>query len=161
MMKNTSELSAQKQKLLAELLRSRLNDVQHRQTIPRHNRSSAPLSFAQQRMWFLYQFESDKALYNIPLVMRLNGPLQIGALKDAIGEIVRRHEALRTSFTMLAGESVQMIHPPRPADVRIIDLEECAGKGEQVEIKRIVQAQAHAAFDLAHAPLVRIVLLRI
>src|SRR5262249_34475294 len=72
-----------------------------------------PLSFAQQRLWFLDQLEPGNLFYNIPLAVRLQGPLDVGALERGLNEIVRRHEVLRTTFPAEAGTPHQVIAPER------------------------------------------------
>src|ERR1043165_8355915 len=68
-----------------------------------------PASFAQERMWFLTQLEPDSPFYNVPAAVRLSGPLQLKVLEQSLNEIIRRHEALRTNFTMVNGKLVQII----------------------------------------------------
>src|SRR5689334_7841658 len=74
-----------------------------------------PLSFAQQRLWFLDQLEPDTALYNIPVALRLRGATRVEALGRVFGEVVRRHEALRTVFPAQRGIAAQVIQPPPAA----------------------------------------------
>ena len=69
------------------------------------------LSFAQQRLWFLDQLEPGSTVYNVPGALRIKGPLDVGVLKESASEIVRRHEALRTTFSIVEGEPVQVIAP--------------------------------------------------
>src|SRR5262249_45101737 len=71
-----------------------------------------PLSFAQQRLWFLDQLQPGSAFYNIPAALRLTGKLDVDALRRSLSEIVRRHESLRTTFEIVDGEPVQVIAPP-------------------------------------------------
>src|SRR5918992_1328169 len=71
-----------------------------------------PLSFAQQRLWFLHQMDPSSAAYNMPVAFRLSGPLDVAALGRALGEIVRRHEILRTTFDVLDEQPVQLIAAP-------------------------------------------------
>ena len=82
-----------------------------RPIVPVSRDKDLPLSFAQQRLWFLDQYEPDKPFYNIPFALRLSGPLNVAALDQSVNEIIRRHEALRTTFSMLDGEAVQIIAP--------------------------------------------------
>jgi non-ribosomal peptide synthetase component F/glycosyltransferase involved in cell wall biosynthesis/acyl carrier protein len=81
-----------------------------------------PLSFAQQRIWFLDQWEPGNPVYNIPAGVRLRGSLDVPAFTDALGEIVRRHEALRTTFPEMEGTPVQVIHPEAAFSVPLVDL---------------------------------------
>ena len=75
---------------------------------------SLPLSFAQQRLWFLDQLEPGSPFYNIPAAFQVDGPLDVDALQRSFSELVRRHEALRTTFATAGGEPVQVISPPKP-----------------------------------------------
>jgi acyl carrier protein len=83
-----------------------------------------PLSFAQQRLWFYSQFESGDAIYNLMVVARMTGPLNVAALERSLNEIVRRHEALRTSFTTAAGQPIQVIAPTLTLTLEVVDLQE-------------------------------------
>src|SRR5690349_9328143 len=78
----------------------------------------APLSYAQQRLWFIHQLDPNSPAYDIPLAVRLRGILDIGALHATLTEVVRRHEALRTTFSIREGETRQIIHPPGHSEVR-------------------------------------------
>ena len=119
--------------------------------VPRSGR--LPLSFAQQRLWFLDQWIPGDTTYNIPAAVRLEGPLRPEALQAALGEIVRRHESLRTTFESEQGEPVQRIHPAAPWVLPVVDL---AGLGEEereAEARRLRREAARHRFDLARGPL--------
>jgi amino acid adenylation domain-containing protein len=119
----------------------------------------APLSFAQQRLWFLHQLDPESPAYNVPGALRLSGPLLPEALESALGEIVRRHEALRTVFGETEGEPVQRILSPAPFVLPFIDL---AGSLDPLaEADRLGLAEARHRFDLATGPLLRALLLRV
>src|SRR5512146_42213 len=77
----------------------------------RHEKGPAPLSFAQERLWFLDQLTPGLAADNIPVALHIKGPLQMKALKQSLDEIVRRHEVLRTTFNILDDQPVQVIAP--------------------------------------------------
>ena len=81
-----------------------------------------PASFAQQRLWFLDQLEGGGAGYNVPAATRLRGPLEVDALERAINALVERHESLRTVFTLVDGVPHQVIRPPRPVTLTVVDL---------------------------------------
>ncbi|HEY0604518.1 MAG TPA: amino acid adenylation domain-containing protein, partial [Herpetosiphonaceae bacterium] len=125
-----------------------------------------PLSFAQQRLWFLDQLEPDSATYNIPAAWRLHGPLDVAALEQSLTTIVERHEALRTIFTTTAdGQPVQVIAPPQPVPLPLIDLHPegtrlPASEREDV-VLRLAGTEARQPFDLARGPLIRATLLRL
>ena len=79
--------------------------------LPVSRKEVLPLSFAQQRLWFLEQLEPGSSAYNIPRTMRLRGQLNVAALKQSLGEILRRHEVLRTTFSIENDQPVQRITP--------------------------------------------------
>jgi amino acid adenylation domain-containing protein len=120
-----------------------------------------PLSYAQQRFWFLDRLEPGSATYNVPLVLRFDGPLDVEALIRALAGIVRRHEALRTTFA--AGEEgpLQRIDPP-PADFPLasFDLSDLQPEAAAAEAQRLEQAEARRPFDLGSGLLIRGLLLR-
>ena len=118
-----------------------------------------PLSYGQQRLWFIEQLDPGNGSYNISLAMRLKGELKIEALEKALTEIVQRHEVLRTTFPALDGEPMQVIGPAKPQRLEIIDLTEITNQEEQA--RRIVREEAQRRFDLAAGPLFRTMLLRL
>src|SRR5207249_7495970 len=123
-------------------------------------KQALPLSFAQQRLWFLQEFEAEKALYNVPMVARLRGELRPEILKRAIKEIVRRHEALRTRFEVVNGEPVQVIEAAVAIELPVIDLRGMEDEEKKKTERSIVERQAHQEFDLRRSPLLRAVLVQ-
>ncbi len=121
----------------------------------------APLSFAQQRLWFLDQMEPGGSAYNIPFGILLEGPLNAGLLLAVLGEIVRRHEALRTRFEARGGDPVQVIDPPRSLALPIIDLGALPHAPAGTETLRLAEAVGALPFDLARGPLLHAILLRL
>ena len=95
----------------AQALQSSGQDLQAPALKPVSRDQPLPLSFAQQRLWFLDKLEPDNPLYNVPYVVRLNGALNVGAMERALNQIVARHEALRTTFRVVSGSPVQVIAP--------------------------------------------------
>ncbi|HEU5227168.1 MAG TPA: amino acid adenylation domain-containing protein [Ktedonobacteraceae bacterium] len=130
-------------------------------TIPlaSHNQP-LPLSFAQQRLWFLDQLLLENSLYNITRALRIQGPLQVAALKQSIAEIVRRHEALRTTFPEANGEAIQKIHPGEMAWSEI-DLQHLAREERQMQAFALLQDEVQIPMDLANGPLIRLLLLKL
>jgi amino acid adenylation domain-containing protein len=121
-----------------------------------------PLSFAQQRLWFLDRLEPGSALYNLPVVLRLAGPLDAAALERAVDEVFRRHEALRTAFTEGRGdEPRQVVAPFQPAGLPRIDLSGLPAVAARAEAERLAAREALRPFDLARGPLARASLLRL
>jgi aspartate racemase len=127
--------------------------------LPRDRR--IPLSFAQQRLWFIDQLQPGNALYNIPAAVRLRGPLDVSALERSISEIMRRHEVLRTAFVETEGQPAQVISPVHPFLMRVIDLSSLDESARQATAQRLATEEARRPFDLARGPLVRATLLRL
>ncbi len=119
-----------------------------------------PLSFAQQRLWFLDQLEPGGTAYNIPYAVRLQGTLDTAALARALSEIVRRHEVLRTTFGLSDAQPVQIIMPASPLDLPLEDLRGLAEPEREAVALRALGEEAGRPFDLARGPLVRARLLR-
>ncbi|MDZ7307315.1 MAG: amino acid adenylation domain-containing protein [candidate division KSB1 bacterium] len=129
--------------------------------LPRADGAELPLSFAQQRLWFLDQLQPGGAFYNIPTALRINGKLERAALTAALNKIVRRHETLRTTFASRDGRPVQIIAPATVVTIPLVDLTALpAGQSEQ-EVRRLAADEARQPFDLAAGPLWRCRLLRL
>jgi amino acid adenylation domain-containing protein len=120
----------------------------------------APLSFAQERLWFLDQLEPGGSAYNIGRAYALGGALAPAALAHALGEIVRRHEALRTRFTTLDDRPVQVTDPAGRWQLPLADLSSLPAAVRETEAQRLAGGTVRRAFDLARGPLLRTVLLR-
>jgi len=120
-----------------------------------------PLSYAQQRLWFLHQLEPESAAYNIPLGVRLSGELNREGARRSLREIVRRHETLRTSFAVRDGGPVQVIAVEQELKIEEIDLREVTESEGEGEAARYARAEAQTGFDLVQGPLVRVKLLRL
>ena len=120
-----------------------------------------PLSFAQERLWFLDRLEPGSALYNVLLATRLAGALDTAALERGLGEIVRRHEALRTTFTDLDGAAAQVIAPFSGFTLTVEDLSGVDGPARDEAARSRAVEEASRPFDLAAGPLFRATLLRL
>jgi amino acid adenylation domain-containing protein len=120
-----------------------------------------PLSFAQQRLWFLDRLEPGKATYNCPAAVRFTGALNIAALEQSLNEVVRRHEALRTRFSALDGSPVQIIAPTLEVPLPIVDLSRLPGAGVEIAIEQLSRLEAQRAFNLSHDALLRAKVLRV
>ncbi|HVR95833.1 MAG TPA: amino acid adenylation domain-containing protein, partial [Thermoanaerobaculia bacterium] len=128
--------------------------------IPRVPRDGElPLSFAQQRLWLFDCMEPGSPAYNIANALRLSGALDLPVLAASLSEIVRRHEALRTRFEQVEGEPRQIVAPPSPVALPMVDLEGL--RAPRHEVQRLIQAQARQPFDLSRGPLLRVLLLRL
>ena len=115
-----------------------------------------PLSFAQERLWFLDQLEPGSHLYNVPVVLRLTGRLNSALLQGALAQILRRHEVLRTSFTSVDGRPQQVILESPPLPFRLIDLRRVS----RADVRPWVVEEAQRLFDLTQGPLLRAALLK-
>lgn len=120
-----------------------------------------PLSFAQQRLWFLHQMDPRSAAYNMPLALRLSGKLGVEALQWALNEIVRRHEILRTTFDVLDQQPVQLIAATGNLTLDITDLSSLPPAVREAEAERLASEETERPFDLARGPLIRGVLMRL
>ena len=114
-----------------------------------------PMSFAQQRLWFLDQMAPGNPFYNIPLAIPMNGIIDIGVMEAAIDEIIRRHESLRTSFQIVDGEPSQLVHPERPLEIAHRRLDHLPVDERRREVERTTVAEARTPFSLETDPLVR------
>jgi len=120
-----------------------------------------PLSFAQQRLWFLDQFDPGNAIYNMPTAVGMTGTLDLDALTQAINEIVRRHDTLRTRIVTKEGKASQVIDPFAPFTLPITDLSHLPSAEREQEARRLVEVEAQAPFDLAQGPLFRAKLIKL
>ncbi|AEY93394.1 NRPS protein [Streptomyces hygroscopicus subsp. jinggangensis 5008] len=122
----------------------------------------APLSYAQQRLWFLDRFEPGSTEYTTLSVLRLRGPLDTAALRTALDGLVARHDALRTTFTEQDGQARQSVNPAHPVDLRVDDLADTAavGAGTRSALDALLEGEAATPFDLATGPLFRVRLVR-
>jgi surfactin family lipopeptide synthetase A len=132
------------------------------QAIARVSRdSNPPLSFAQQRLWFLDQLEPGNALYNVPCAIQLTGRLNEEALERSINEIIRRHEILRTRFTTSNGQPVQVIAPSLSIPLPVTDLGKLPQAERKAKAERLAAEEAKRSFNLGAGPLLRANLLRL
>ncbi|WP_175918213.1 non-ribosomal peptide synthetase [Burkholderia contaminans] len=123
--------------------------------LPRSRANDLPLSFPQQRLWFLAQLEGPSATYNISSALRFEGELDVARLRFAVSEISRRHEILRTTFPAVDGRGVQRIAPPAPVALDVVDV------ASESDTLALLAEKADRPFDLAAGPLCRVVLYRV
>ncbi|HFE52920.1 MAG TPA: non-ribosomal peptide synthetase, partial [Bacteroidetes bacterium] len=119
-----------------------------------------PLSFAQQRLWFLEQLEPGSPFYNIPDAVRIRGALRVDVLERAINEIIQRHESLRTRFDSIDGKPVQIILPELQLNVRVVDLSGVPADEREELALALAREDAQRPFSLDKPPLLRVTLLR-
>lgn len=120
-----------------------------------------PLSFAQQRLWFLHQMEPSSAAYNMPLAFRLSGELAVDALQWSLDEMVRRHEILRTTFDVLDQEPVQLIATSGNLKLAVTDVSTLPPSTGEVKAEMLANDEAQRPFDLVHGPLIRAMLVQL
>ncbi|HXU44820.1 MAG TPA: amino acid adenylation domain-containing protein, partial [Thermoanaerobaculia bacterium] len=128
--------------------------------VPREGKA-LPLSFAQQRLWFLEQLAPGRPTYNIATPVRVQGLVRADLLTRALSEVVRRHETLRTSYARIDGQPAQVIHPPRPVRVPVLDLTALEETVRGSEAGRTARAEARRPFDLGRPEPLRAALARL
>jgi len=154
-------LSPEKRELLLQLMQKQSNGTQT--TIKPQSRASNtfPLSYAQQRLWFLDQFEANSSVYNLSFPVRLTGSLNVTVLKNSLKEIVRRHEALRTTFVTVEGQPLQVIAPSMTLALPVVNLRELSEVEQNANVLKLVNEEAQQPFDLSQDPLLRTTLLQL
>ncbi|HEV2754810.1 MAG TPA: amino acid adenylation domain-containing protein, partial [Actinomycetota bacterium] len=156
-----SGLSPEKRALIEERLKGR-GRTRKAETIPaRPPGASSPLSFAQQRLWFLHQLDPESPQYNIFQALRVRGALDVEALDRALSDVVARHESLRTTFPTVDGEPFQVVHAPAPVTIDVTELDYLDGDKRELEARRVAAAEATRPFDLENGPLLRARALRL
>ncbi|HSK76487.1 MAG TPA: condensation domain-containing protein, partial [Thermoanaerobaculia bacterium] len=128
---------------------------------PRAERTPCRLSIDQERLWRIQQRDPASPIYNIYQMGRLRGPLSVPRLAAAVDEVVRRHEALRTSFTVLDGRPVQEIAPELRVGVPVVDLRGLPSERREAEAERAASAVVREPFDLGRLPLLRMPLIQV
>ena len=156
------DLQAAKRELLERLLEKEGIELHDAETIyPRQSSHKIPLSFAQQRLWFLDQLDSGKSVYNICRGYRLSGRLDIDALTQSFNAIVRRYEILRTVFITVDDQPVQFIIPNLTLTIPVLDLRTLSPAEQATETSRLANKEVGYFFDLARGPLSRLSLVRL
>jgi amino acid adenylation domain-containing protein len=155
------ELAEQKRRLFEYMLRQEGIETSDGETIlPQQHEGELPLSFAQQRLWFLDQMDPGRATYNIPAAVRLSGQLDVRALERSLDIIVRRHESLRTQFAAVDGRPIQIVIPHVDLSLPVTDLNHVPAAEHEQTVLRLAAEEALVSFDLTSAPLMRVGLLR-
>lgn len=154
------DLSPAKQALLLRRLRG--DGGRRLATIARRPPGTpAPLSFAQRRMWFLEQLEPGSGAFNIPLALRLRGPLDPRRLGQAWDAVRARHEALRTTFAVDGDEQIQVVAEPEPAGIPLLDLSDLPATRREAEVREVARRDMREPLDLTEGPLWRARLVRL
>ena len=129
--------------------------------VPVSRNGPLPLSFAQQRLWFLAQMDPENPLYNAPMAMRMKGIFNVSAFEQALEALVQRHEVLRTRFAVQHDEPIQVIDAAGPIPVPVLDLMAFPESEREAEASRILELEAQKPFSLANGPMLRALLVRL
>ncbi|GAB1542981.1 hypothetical protein NUACC21_56550 [Scytonema sp. NUACC21] len=162
----TAELRAEIQERKAEIIdflkvANNTNSYASTPIISISRDGNLPLSFAQQRLWFLDQLIPNNPFYNVPAAFHLLGSLNLAALEQTFNEIVRRHEALRTSFVMVEGKPVQVVHPTLKISLPVIDLRSLPQAERKTQALLLTTQEAQLPFKLLTDALLRVKLLQL
>ena len=153
---------SEKLQLLKHLLAQKGINVPREQVIgKRSGAGPRRLSFAQQRLWVLNRLNPGSPAYNLCNALRLEGPLDLGALEKTLAEVVRRQESLRTTFIETDQGPMQVIAAPAPAPTPLIDLSQLAAPEAETELRRLMIKESLTPFDIERGPLFRVTLFRL
>lgn len=155
------QLTERKGEILAFLHQTNLKTTQAFPIQPVVRDTFSPLSFAQQRLWFLNQLAPDNPFYNVPAAIRLSGYLDLGALKQSFNEIVRRHEALRTTFKEVEGQPVQVTASQLHLVLPVIEVQAASTQEQEAIARQLANEEARYPFDLSTDSLLRVKLLKL
>ncbi len=160
---NQTKSSQEAQKELWEAIKTVISlQNQAPPLVPISRNGNLSLSFSQERLWFLEQLEpSRSSAYNMPSAFRITGALNVSALEQSLNEILRRHEALRTTFSSIEGKPVQVIHPELTLTLPIIELQDISPDQQQSKAMQLIREEVQRPFDLSQLPLLRTILLRL
>ncbi|AZD87433.1 Non-ribosomal peptide synthetase [Pseudomonas chlororaphis subsp. aureofaciens] len=154
-------LSAKERKALAILLKEKGINLFGIAPICSRGADEAPvLSYTQESQWFLWQLEPDSSAYHITTALRLTGELDLDALRHGFDSLIARHETLRTTFCEEDGIAVQVVHPPAPLHIEVIDLQ-AGGLSYEEQLNALTDSKRQPPFDLRSGPLLRASLLRV
>ncbi|MEH2228637.1 MAG: amino acid adenylation domain-containing protein [Nostoc sp.] len=120
-----------------------------------------PLSFGQERLWFLDQLVPNHAFYNVSEAFRLRGVLNATILEQSLNEIINRHEILRTTYSTFNGQPIQVIHSTFPIKLLVMNLQGLSPDGQESQVRQFILEEAQRPFDLVHGPLLRTTLLQL
>ena len=129
--------------------------------LPASRNGALPVSFAQQRLWFINQLDPGNPAYNCPASVSLTGVLDVKALQSCFNFLIARHEPLRTTFVAIDGLPHQVVHEPAPLAITVLDLQAFQPEQQPREVARITALESQTRFDLQHGPLLRVTLLRL
>ncbi|MEH2026224.1 amino acid adenylation domain-containing protein [Nostoc sp.] len=157
-LKRLEALSPEKQELVLQKLKKQ---QQSSLLTPVSREQPLPLSFAQQRLWFLDQLEGENCVYNVPFFWQINGFLNISALEQAITAIVQRHEVLRTTFSFVDESPIQVIHAHLQLTMQVLDWRQLTEENQLSRATQLATEELQQPFDLSNPPLLRVKLLQL
>lgn len=160
--KIVANLSPEKRALMQQLLQAQGVDLAEKIILPQGRSTNIfPVSFSQQRLWFLEQLEPGSPVYNIPAVVRMRGRVDAQALEKSINAVVSRHEILRTTFRTVEEQPHQVISPELNLVVQFVDLSGVEHQDRESEALRFAKQETQKPFDLAQGPLLRPTLIKV
>ncbi|MEH2307104.1 amino acid adenylation domain-containing protein [Nostoc sp.] len=165
-LKRLEGLSPEKRELVLQKLKKQQQSAQNNNRLtppltPVSRKQPLPLSFAQQRLWFLDQLEGENCVYNVPFFWQIRGFLNISALEKAIAEIVQRHEVLRTSFCVVNESPIQVIHAHPQLTMQLLDWRQLTQAVQLSKAQQLAAEELQKPFDLSNPPLLRVKLLQL
>jgi hypothetical protein len=155
-----TRLSAAKRALLDKQVRGRAQR-EASDPIPQRPPGPAPLSFAQERLWFLQQLDPSSAAFHVRIAQRIHGPLDTGIFDDCLSALVRRHEVLRTTFPSQDGIPSQIVSPATTCRATLVDLRALGDIEQEQAVATAIDGDTARPFDLERGPLLRVSLLRL
>ena len=167
LLKRLENLSPEKRELVLQKLKQQKSKISQNQEtqkpslIPVSREQNIPLSFPQTRLWFISQLEPENSPYHVPIFWQLQGVLNREALELAIAEIIKRHEVLRTTFSVVNDSPIQVIHPPFKLTLPVINLEGLIEEIKLQKARELAIEELQKPFDLSKRPLVRVKLLKL
>ncbi|MBG1264989.1 non-ribosomal peptide synthetase [Nostoc sp. WHI] len=164
-LKRLEALSPDKRELVLQKLKKQQSAQNNNRLIPPitlvSRKQPLPLSFAQQRLWFLDQLEGGNCVYNVPFFWEISGFLNIAALEQAIKEIVQRHEVLRTSFCVVDESPIQVIHAHPQLTMQVLDWQQLTEENQLSKATQLATEELQQPFNLLNSPLLRVKLLQL
>ncbi|WP_353929455.1 amino acid adenylation domain-containing protein [Okeanomitos corallinicola TIOX110] len=157
-LKRLENLSPEKRELVLQKLKQQQKSPALK---PISREQPIPLSFAQQRLWFLDQLEGDNYVYNIPFFWKIDGYLNINSLEKAIKEIIQRHEILRTSFSVINESPTQIIHLQSQLKIQVLDWKQLTASEQLNQAQKLAKEELQQPFNLSKSPLIRVKLLQL
>jgi amino acid adenylation domain-containing protein len=158
LLKRLESLSPEKRELVLQKLKKQQKLPL---LIPVSREQSLPLSFAQQRLWFIDKLEGDNCVYNVPFLWQISGVLDVSALEKAITTIIQRHEVLRTSFAVVDESPIQVIHAHPQLKIQVLDWRQVSKEHQLSKASQLATEELQQPFDLSKPPLLRVKLLQL